>query len=1068
MRTNQITAIAGTSSLAFPRLPSVGSRQPGPRTAIHPSLTAESFVQFRVVSYSFMFGCLRSIYSWKTPGSSSPYQAKVSGSFVQFRVVSYSFMFGFLNAINTFCFFSPGIAKVADSFVQFRIVSSFGLAVGTTHFHIDSLAKTLLQSGILLHSVGPLKMKFVAHCRGLLIATCLLACSPLLFAATFTVSNKNDSGSGSFRQAILDANATAGTDSINFQIIGLPPFTISPTTALPPITESVLIDATTQNGFNGQPLVELNGANAGANSGLRLLAGGCTVRGLVINRFGLHGIEINGPGTNTIRGNYIGTDTAGITKQPNAQSGISINASAVGNVIGGTSSADRNLISGNGDAGIYLLGSSSNVIQGNYIGCNASGSGRLGNANNGITCYSAAGNQIGGSAVGARNLLSGNTGSGIYCYLPGADNNALQGNYIGADVSGLLSVSNSADGITIQGGRGNLIGGTNSGEGNLISGNGQAGISLSSINNGTNLIYGNLIGTELTGKLALGNNFAGITLSTASNNIIGSATAAGRNIISGNRQDGVFLTASSSANILQGNYIGTGIAGTNAVRNLFNGISLSAAGANTIGGTSVGARNLVSGNSGHGIDLGNGSTGNTVLGNYVGTDVNGASAVSNSLCGISIEGSGNTVGGPTASARNLISGNGQDGVFINGSGATGNLVHRNYVGTTAGGGSALRNGRAGVGISQAPSNAVSGNLLSGNVDAGIYLYGAGAVGNTVQGNTIGLDATGSFGIGNLQEGIYLELAATNTIGGSAVASRNLVSANATRGIYLVNSSRNTLQGNWIGVAANGLSSVPNVFHNIELDMASSGNQIGGSQPGAGNLSANAPAAGGPYAGIRIRDGCINNTLSGNSLFNNGGLGIDLGAFGVAVNDACDADTGANQLQNYPVLTQSVSGNGTGVRGTLNSTASTTFNVQFFGSPSCDSSGNGEGQIFLGEKTVTTSNTCSGSFVASLPITIPTGYVVTATATDPLGNTSELSACTPVSQLPSLTLSNVANQQLTLSWPNTATGFVLKETPSLSPPIIWTTVSNSVINSGGKFVVTVPTTATNRFYALSFE
>ena len=789
----------------------------------------------------------------------------------------------------------------------------------------------------------------------------------------------------------------------------------------------------------------------------------------VINRFGLHGIEISGPGTNTLRGNYIGTDTAGITKLPNAQSGVSINASAIGNVIGGTTTADRNLISGNGDAGIYLLSSSSNIIQGNYIGCSANGTARLGNANNGITCYAAAGNQIGGGVTGARNLISGNTGSGIYCYLSGSDANVVQGNYIGVDVSGLLSVSNSADGITIQSGRRNLIGGTNSGEGNLISGNWQAGISLSSIVAGTNLIYGNLIGTDPTGKLAVGNGFAGITLSAASNNTIGSATAAGRNIISGNRQDGIFFAADSGGNLVQGNYIGTGIAGTNAVRNLFNGISLSGASDNTIGGASTTSRNLISGNAGHGIDLGTNSTGNTVLGNYVGTDINGTAGISNALCGISIEGSANTIGGATASARNLISGNLQDGVFINGGAAIANLVQGNYIGTTAGGASVLRNSRAGVGISKAPGNQVIGNLLSGNGDAGTYLFGVGAVGNTIQGNIIGLDATGSFGLGNLQEGVYLELASTNIIGGVTLASRNLVSGNATRGIYLTNNaSWNLLQGNWIGVAANGATPVPNVFHNIELDAASSGNVLGGSQPGAGNLSAYAPVSGGPYAGIRIRDTCTKNNISGNSVFSNGGLGIDLGTFGVAANDACDADTGANQLQNYPVLTQAVSGNGTGVRGTLNSTASTAFTLQFFGSPSCDSLGNGEGQIFLGEKTVTTSNNCAITFVASLPFSIPVGYVVTATATDPAGNTSEFSSCTPVASIPSLTLSAAANQQLTLSWPNTSTGFVLKETSSLSPPIQWTTTTNSIVNSNGFFMVTVVTTATNRFYALSFE
>src|SRR4051794_18030513 len=106
-------------------------------------------------------------------------------------------------------------------------------------------------------------MMFVAHFRQLLTALALLACSCPVCAATFNVSNKNDTGSGSLRQAILDANANPGPDTINFQILGFPPYTISPASALPPLTESVVLDGTTQGTFNGTPVIELNGSNAG-------------------------------------------------------------------------------------------------------------------------------------------------------------------------------------------------------------------------------------------------------------------------------------------------------------------------------------------------------------------------------------------------------------------------------------------------------------------------------------------------------------------------------------------------------------------------------------------------------------------------------------------------------------------------------------------------------------------------------------------------------------------------------------------------------------------------------------
>src|SRR5439155_26949600 len=103
--------------------------------------------------------------------------------------------------------------------------------------------------------------------------------------STFTVLNTNDSGAGSLRQAILDANAAAGADVINFNIDGGGVQTIAPTSILPQITGAVTIDGTTQPGFAGSPIIELNGASASAFAGLNITAGNSTVRGLVINRF---------------------------------------------------------------------------------------------------------------------------------------------------------------------------------------------------------------------------------------------------------------------------------------------------------------------------------------------------------------------------------------------------------------------------------------------------------------------------------------------------------------------------------------------------------------------------------------------------------------------------------------------------------------------------------------------------------------------------------------------------------------------------------------------------------------
>ena len=219
------------------------------------------------------------------------------------------------------------------------------------------------------------------------------------------VTNTSASGPGSLQQAILDANAASGLDTITFQIPGAGVHTITPANALPSITDPVVIDGTTQPGFAGTPLIEVNGASAGATSdGLRLTAGNSTIRGLAINRFGGAGIHVQLPGgTNFIQGNFIGTDPTGTLSQGNgsaAQSGgVWIDGSS-GNWIGGPYATNRNLISGNIGSGVYLLNCAGNTVQGNLIGTRVSGTVALGNSNNGISLYNAPGNQVGGTATG--------------------------------------------------------------------------------------------------------------------------------------------------------------------------------------------------------------------------------------------------------------------------------------------------------------------------------------------------------------------------------------------------------------------------------------------------------------------------------------------------------------------------------------------------------------------------------------------------------------------------------------------------------------------------------------------
>jgi parallel beta-helix repeat protein len=761
------------------------------------------------------------------------------------------------------------------------------------------------------------------------------------------VSNTNDSGAGSLRQAILDSNATNSLDTITFQISGSGVHTITPLTPLPPLTDPVVLDGTTQPGYAGQPLVELNGASAGNNAGLRVLAGGSTISGLVINRFGGSGIQVEGPGTNSILGNYIGTDPTGTINRGNGLEGVWLYNSS-GNVVGAAFLGQGNLISGNADAGVYVLNGSNNTITGNLIGTTATGDAPLGNANNGVTLYNAANNSVGGGSPASRNVISGNRSSGVYLYGAGATGNFVLQNYIGTSQSGSAAISNAGDGITLQGAIANTIGRSSPPAGNLISGNGYNGVSLTG--SSSNSLLGNLIGTDVAGASALGNRLAGVLLVASSNNIVGQPPSR--------------------------------------------------------------------------VDL---------------------------------------------ARPNVISANGDYGLFLTSPQAQGNLVQGNFIGTSANGSGALGNGSAGVGISGAPNNTIggsgpgAGNLISANHDAGIYVVQAGAGGNQFLGNIIGAGANGTTALGNVVEGIYIESAPGNIIGGSVAGAGNLISANGTRGIFLTNAPGTVIQGNLVGTTTNGASPLGNTFHNIELEAGTANTIIGG--PGAAaNRIAYAQTV---YCGVRIRNGSFNNLIDGNSIFSNGALGIDLGTAGVTPNDPCDTDTGANLLQNFPVLSLAVTGNATGVRGTLNSAAATAFRLQFFASSACDASGSGEGQLYLGEMSVATDSSCNAAFVARLPVAVPPGYVVTATATDPANNTSEFSACVPVAPVPRLNLS-FAGGQAALSWTNTAAGFALKQTASLSPPVQWTTVTNAVTSSGGQFAVSLTLPPGSRFYALSFE
>jgi uncharacterized repeat protein (TIGR01451 family) len=666
-------------------------------------------------------------------------------------------------------------------------------------------------------------------------------------ANVFTVTNTSDAiimvgpeytgPAGSLRKALYDASQADGTSSIVFNIPTTDPgynhttgtFLIQPLSesvpgalndfALPPINATVTIDGYTQpgaspntlaNGDNARLLIQIDGGKATTPGGTGLSPFddvGSVYRGLIFTGWtnpdisttstgstasGAEGMEANGV-QDFIEGNFFGTDSTGKVAAPNrigvfADNGPGFGSTAGGNIIGGTTPQARNILSGNDNSGVLFLS----------------------------------------TALEAQ----------------------LQGNFIGLDITGAAIVSNpqeadrsnSFDGAGLNGAT-ITIGGTLPGTGNVIAGNG-TNVDINDLTEGgqatDSLVQGNLIGTDATGKIGIANQGYGVSiLHNPTDMLIGGTTPAARNVISGNLS-GVYIFDNSFYNNVQGNYIGTDITGAKAVGNINQGFISGA------------------------------TTSDAIPAGYT------------------------TIGGSMAGAGNVISGNAEDGVQI-----------------------------SGTSTSQSYPNP--------------------QVGNTVQGNFIGTDATGKTSIPNGGNGIDLLSSATNNIiGGSAPGSANLIANNTQNGVLI---DPGTGSGN-------------NTIANIIL--ANKG------------------------AGVRINTG-TSNRISQNSIFGNGNLGINLQNAGANLNTNCNAsNTGANNLQNAPSLTggsgttfitatatdpngntsefsnavpASASGNIVSLLGNFNSTANTKYTIEFFSSTAADPSGYGEGQTYLTSTSVTTGSDC---------------------------------------------------------------------------------------------------------------
>ncbi len=379
-------------------------------------------------------------------------------------------------------------------------------------------------------------------------------------AATFTVTNTNDTGPGSLRQAILDANATPGADVIAFNITGGGPHIITPSTGgLPSIDEEVTINGYSQPGATQGPIatrtiqIVLSGATAGAGaSGLLVNANNVTISGLAIHSFVQNGISVlNGVDNLFFWGNFIGTTQAGLVDNGNGNHGINLgeggpggsNAVVVGTNSDGSGDADEgNLISGNNQDGILGWTITNSVFSGNYLGSDRNGTGTFGNSRNGIILtVNSNNNRIGTDGNGVTdllemNLIQLNGGRGIHIFA-NSNNNSIAGNTVGLN-SANVAAGNGSHGIEIFNSSNNRIGidpthANSAAEVNVVSSNTGAGIFLSAtdffgfdFNTVGNIVAGNFIGTT-SANLNRGNFGGGVSLHAADaqltiDNIIGS------------------------------------------------------------------------------------------------------------------------------------------------------------------------------------------------------------------------------------------------------------------------------------------------------------------------------------------------------------------------------------------------------------------------------------------------------------------------------------------------------------------------------------------------------------------
>lgn len=747
--------------------------------------------------------------------------------------------------------------------------------------------------------------------------------SPIVAINPFLVTTTADVTTtllpGSLRYAINFSNANPGPspsqpNTIAFDIPGGGLQTIALVAPLDPITSPVVIDGTTQPGSAVNNSSEDQPPDTLDAQETDVASILVQIDGSQISSSQAIGLDVQAPGC-TIDGLSL-TGFSGAAIFLEAPSSSSVGSTIRGNLIGVSQFNPRTYNPVNDKANVAANG----------VGILIDGPNNL----------------IGGASPSDRNIIQGNSGDGVIVYGAQGTGNAIESNFIldnGGDGVLLLSADNHV-------GMPGLAG--LAGSGNLISGNLGNGVHVLDTSARGNSVENNEIGTQLglaglpvpiLGTAPRPNGGSGVLIENASANTVGGLVAGAANVLAGNGLDGVTIEGPTGStipaivtsppstaplsgqarNVVEGNLIGVNNRNNlvEPIPNGRDGVNVASPG-NTIGGTSIQARNIIAANQRDGVTIS--SDANLVAGNLIGTTT-GSDQYGNTAFGILIDGGGaNTLGGTAAGAGNVVSGNGT-GIGIQGLRAAANLVAGNLVGTTSDGSAPLANAGDGIAINGAPGNTIGGtiaaaaNVIGGNTGNGLSLLGTSATGNLVEGNDIGTNAASSTQLGNTLDGILVSGGASN-------------------------------------------------------------NTIGGTGSGAGNAIAENGGA-----GVNIQAGSGDSILS-NAMWLNAGTGI------VIASPAVD--------QVPPAISAAIpQPGGIQVAGTLTSAAGTTFLIQVFSSNAADAAGSYEGQTLIGSATVTTTAGAGlglASFSMTIPGDFPIGSAITATATSlASGDTSEFSS-----------------------------------------------------------------------------